>query len=88
MSKLKITQKFTQNRQTVFIYVLILFYFIFQNYRCWKRAGDGDIGRKVVLRDGKTIFTFTPALQAHIECEEMIHQLHRPLAYCNNASTI
>ena len=51
---LKITQKFTQNCQIVDNVISIGI------WRLLKR--DRDIGRKVVLSDVKTAFTFTPAL--------------------------
>ena len=50
----EITQKFSQNRQTVIMVISI------QILRCLKR--DRDIGRKAVLSDIKTAFTCTPAL--------------------------
>ena len=51
---LKITQKFTQNCQTVDNVLSI---------GIWRRLKrDRDIGRKAVLSDVKTDFTFTPAL--------------------------
>ena len=52
---LKITQKFTQNCQTVNNVISI---------GIWRRLKrDRDIGRKAVLSDVKTAFTFTPALR-------------------------
>ena len=51
---LKITQKFTQNCQIVDNVLSI---------GIWRRLKrDRDIGRKAVLSDVKTAFTFTPAL--------------------------
>ena len=51
---LKITQKFTQNCQIVDNVISI---------GIWRRLKrDRDIGRKAVLSDVKTAFTFTPAL--------------------------
>ena len=51
---LKITQKFTQNCQIVDNVISI---------GIWRRLKrDRDIGRKAVLGDVKTAFTFTPAL--------------------------
>ena len=50
----KITQKFIQNRQTVVNEISL------RIWRCLKR--DRDTGRKAVLNDVKTAFTFTPAL--------------------------
>ena len=51
---LKITQKFTQNCQIVDNVISI---------RIWRRLKrDRDTGRKAVLSDVKTAFTFTPAL--------------------------
>ena len=51
---LKITQKFTQNCQIVDNVIRI---------GIWRRLKrDRDIGRKAVLSDVKTAFTFTPAL--------------------------
>ena len=53
---LKITQKFTQNCQIVDNVISI---------GIWRRLKrDRDIGRKAVLSDVKTAFTFTPALTA------------------------
>ena len=52
---LKITQKFTQNCQIVDNVISI---------GIWRRLKrDRDIGRKAVLSDVKTAFTFTPALK-------------------------
>ena len=52
---LKITQKFTQNCQIVDNVISI---------GIWRRLKrDRDIGRKAVLSDVKTAFTFTPALR-------------------------
>ena len=53
----KITQKFTQNRQTVVNAISI------EIQRCLKR--DRDIGRKAVMSDIKSAFTFTPALRPY-----------------------
>ena len=50
----KITQKFTQNRQTVVNEIGREIY-------C-RLKRDRDIGRKALLSDLKTAFTFTPAL--------------------------
>ena len=51
---LKISQKFTQNCQIVDNVISI---------GIWRRLKrDRDIGRKAVLSDVKTAFTFTPAL--------------------------
>ena len=50
----KITQKFTQNRQTVVNEISL------RIWRYLKR--DRDTGRKAALSDVKTAFTFTPAL--------------------------
>ena len=50
----RITQKCTQNRQTVVMVISI------EIQRCLKR--DRHIGRKAVLSDVKTAFTCTPAL--------------------------
>ena len=53
---LKITQKFTQNCQIVDNVLSI---------GIWRRLKrDRDIGRKAVLSDVKTAFTFTPALSS------------------------
>ena len=55
---LKITQKFTQNCQIVDNVISI---------GIWRRLKrDRDIGRKAVLSDVKTAFTFTPALSFRI----------------------
>ena len=53
----KITQKFTQNRQTV----------VNEMSREIKRRlkGDRDIGKKAVFSDVKTAFTCTPTLAWH-----------------------
>ena len=54
---LKITQKFTQNFQIVENVISI---------GIWRRLKrDRDIGRKAVLSDVKTAFTFTPALMRY-----------------------
>ena len=56
---LKITQKFTQNCQIVDNVISI---------GIWRRLKrDRDIGRKTVLSDVKTAFTFTPALRLSIK---------------------
>ena len=56
---LKITQTFTQNCQIVDNVISI---------GIWRRLKrDRDIGRKAVLSDVKTAFTFTPAL-THLPC--------------------
>ena len=55
MSK-KITQKFTQNRQTVVMGISK------EIKRCLKC--DRDIGRKTMLSDIKTAFTCTPTLNS------------------------
>ena len=55
---LKITQKFTQNCQIVDNVLSI---------GIWRRLKrDRDIGRKAVLSDVKTAFTFTPALTQNV----------------------
>ena len=59
---LKITQKFTQNCQIVDNVISI---------GIWRRLKrDRDIGRKAVLSDVKTAFTFTPALNIFKEVEQ------------------
>ena len=63
----KITQKFTQNCQTVVMVISI------EIQRCLKR--DRDIGRKAVLSDVKTAFTCTSALKAMVICFHWARQL-------------
>ena len=53
----KITQKFTQNRQTVVNKISR------EIQRCLKR--DRDIGRKAVISDIKSTCTFTPSLSGY-----------------------
>ena len=62
---LKITQKFTQNCQTVDNVISI---------GIWRRLKrDRDIGRKAVLSDVKTAFTFTPALTHYLKGISCLH---------------
>ena len=67
---LKITQKFTQNCQIVDNVLSI---------GIWRRLKrDRDIGRKAVLSDVKTAFTFTPALNFPPPFWRRVYYLPKP----------